>query len=151
MGLKSHFLLANMFYIPFTSVPGFNCCPGRNNIRIMHAFGYRKGKATKDMDSKKAKGKRLYTFWSTDSTPAGKKNNKGFDSIEHLRFCGHCFSWYCWYFISMKGLHSQCNDPVWVSNGYTWSLTPQSTLVGAEHSIIVPLTKWMQMSPSWEI
>lgn len=71
-GLKSHFLLANMFYISSSSVPGFNCCPSQNNIHIMHAAGHRKGKAAKDVDSKKAKGKRLYTFWSTDLSPARK-------------------------------------------------------------------------------
>lgn len=29
----------------------------------------------------------------------------------------------CWYLLIMRALHSGCNDPIWLSNRYTWTLT----------------------------
>ena len=31
-----------------------------------------------------------------------------------------------WYSLIMRALHSECSDTVWLSNGYTWTLTPRS-------------------------
>lgn len=33
---------------------------------------------------------------------------------------------HCWYLLIMRALHSGCNDTVWLSNGYTWTLTLHS-------------------------
>lgn len=33
---------------------------------------------------------------------------------------------HCWWLLIMRALHSGCSDTVWLSNGYTWTLTPHS-------------------------
>ena len=38
-----------------------------------------------------------------------------------------------WYLLLMRALHSECNDTVWLSNGYTWTVTLHS--LNKDHAV----------------